>query len=79
MAVIWPSTERARSSSSIPPVSSGIEVGRVVIPGDASNVTHVAIESGTRRAFVTASGPGGGSIYAFPALAPAPAGAPNGR
>jgi lactonase len=57
---------------------SGIQIGRVVIPGDVPNVTHVAIEPGTRRAFVTASGPGGGYIYTFPALAPAPAGAPNG-
>jgi hypothetical protein len=38
----------------------------------------VAIEPGTNRAFATASGPGGGYIYTFQALAAAPAGAPNG-
>ena len=57
---------------------NGNRVGKVVIPGDAPDVTHVAIEPGTRRAFVTASGPGGGYVYTFPALAAAPAGAPNG-
>lgn len=57
---------------------NGIQIGRVVIPGDASRVTHVAIEPGTRRAFVTASGPGGGYIYTFQALAAAPADTPNG-
>lgn len=56
----------------------GVEIGKVVIPGDAPRVTHVAIEPGTRRAFVTASGPGGGYIYTFQALAAAPANAPNG-
>ncbi|HET9169222.1 MAG TPA: SMP-30/gluconolactonase/LRE family protein [Actinospica sp.] len=56
----------------------GVEVGRVVIPGDAPKVTHVAIQPGTTRAFVTASGPGGGYIYTFRALAAAPAGQPNG-
>ncbi|HTJ72097.1 MAG TPA: SMP-30/gluconolactonase/LRE family protein [Actinospica sp.] len=57
---------------------SGVQIGRVAIPGDAPNVTHVAIEPGTDRAFVTASGPGGGYIYTFPALAPAPADTANG-
>jgi lactonase len=57
---------------------NGNAVGKVVIPGDAPHVTHVAIEPGTNCAFVTASGPGGGYIYTFPALAPAPAGTPNG-
>lgn len=38
----------------------------------------MAIEPGTNRAFATASGPGGGYIYTFQALAAAPAGAPNG-
>ncbi|HEY3734769.1 MAG TPA: SMP-30/gluconolactonase/LRE family protein [Streptosporangiaceae bacterium] len=56
----------------------GIQIGRVVFPRSAPRVTHVAIEPGTRRAFVTASGPGGGYIYTFPALAAAPAGVPNG-
>lgn len=56
----------------------GRPIGRVTIPGAAPHVTHVAIQPGTRRAFVTASGPGGGYIYSFTALAAAPAGAPNG-
>lgn len=56
----------------------GIQIGRVVFPASAPRVTHVAIEPGTRRAFVTASGPGGGYIYTFTALAAAPAGVPNG-
>lgn len=56
----------------------GIEIGRVVFPGSAPRVTHVAIEPGTRNAFATASGPGGGYIYTFQALAAAPAGVPNG-
>lgn len=58
--------------------SDGVQVGRVVLPKSAPNVTHVAIQPGTRRAFVTASGPGGGYIYSFQALAAAPAGEPNG-
>lgn len=57
---------------------SGIETGRVELPASASRVTHVAIKPGTRDAFVTASGPGGGYIYTFTALAPASAGSPNG-
>jgi lactonase len=56
----------------------GIQIGRVVLPSSAPRVTHVAIEPGTRNAFVTASGPGGGYIYVFHALAAAPADAPNG-
>lgn len=56
----------------------GIQVGRVVFPSSAPRVTHVAIKPGTRQAFVTASGPGGGYIYTFQALAAAPAGLPNG-
>lgn len=58
--------------------SAGIPTGRVLFPRSVPHVTHVAIEPGTRRAFVTASGPGGGYIYTFQALAAAPAGAPNG-
>jgi lactonase len=57
---------------------AGLQTGRVVFPRSAPDVTHVAIEPGTRRAFVTASGPGGGYIYTFQALAAAPAGVPNG-
>jgi lactonase len=56
----------------------GLEIGKVVIPGDAPHVTHVAIRPGTRQAFVTASGPGGGYIYTFRALAAAPVNRPNG-
>ena len=56
----------------------GVQIGRVVFPGSAPRVTHVAIRPGTRDAFATASGPGGGYIYTFQALAPAPANAPNG-
>ncbi len=52
---------------------NGIQIGTVSFPPSAPNVTHVAIQPGTRRAFVTASGPGGGHIYTFTALAPAPA------
>jgi lactonase len=58
--------------------SAGIRIGRVELPPSAPRVTHVAIKPGTRDAFVTASGPGGGYIFAFTALAPAPAGSPNG-
>jgi lactonase len=57
---------------------AGIQIGRVELPASAPRVTHVAIKPGTRDAFVTASGPGGGYIYTFTALAPAPAGSPNG-
>ena len=57
---------------------NGVQIGRVSFPPSAPNVTHVAIEPGTRHAFVTASGPGGGYIYTFTALAPAPANTPNG-
>lgn len=57
---------------------AGIQIGRVELPPSAPRVTHVAIKPGTRQAFVTASGPGGGYIYTFTALAPAPAGRPNG-
>ncbi|HLI36447.1 MAG TPA: SMP-30/gluconolactonase/LRE family protein [Streptosporangiaceae bacterium] len=57
---------------------AGIQIGRVELPASASRVTHVAIKPGTRDAFVTASGPGGGYIYTFTALAPAPAGSSNG-
>jgi lactonase len=57
---------------------AGIQIGRVELPASAPRVTHVAIRPGTRDAFVTASGPGGGYIYTFTALAPAPAGSPNG-
>lgn len=56
----------------------GIQIGKVSFPASAPNVTHVAIQPGTRRAFVTASGPGGGYIYTFQALAAAPTGMPNG-
>jgi lactonase len=56
----------------------GLQTGKVIFPASAPNVTHVAIQPGTRRAFVTASGPGGGYVYTFPALAPAPANTPNG-
>lgn len=56
----------------------GVQVGKVSFPPGAPNVTHVAIQPGTRRAFATASGPGGGYVYAFTALAPAPANTPNG-
>ena len=56
----------------------GVQIGTVTFPASAPNVTHVAIQPGTRRAFVTASGPGGGYIYTFPALAAAPANTPNG-
>jgi lactonase len=58
--------------------SAGIQVGRVLFPRSVPRVTHVAIEPGTRHAFVTASGPGGGYIYSFQSLAAAPAGVPNG-
>lgn len=57
---------------------AGIQIGRVELPASAPRVTHVAIKPGTSDAFVTASGPGGGYIYTFTALAPAPAGSPNG-
>jgi lactonase len=57
---------------------SGIQIGRVAFPPSAPNVTHVAIQPGTRHAYATASGPGGGYIFTFQALAPAPAGAANG-
>jgi lactonase len=57
---------------------NGVPVGRVVIPGDAPHVTHVAIQPGTRHAYVTASGPHGGYVYTFTALAAAPARTPNG-
>jgi lactonase len=56
----------------------GVQTGRVVVPGDAPNVTHVAIRPGTRDAYVTASGKGGGYIYKFKALAPALPHMPNG-
>jgi lactonase len=56
----------------------GTQVGRVVFPASAPKVTHVAIEPGTRNAFVTTAGPDGGYIYTFQALAAAPAGQPNG-
>jgi len=56
----------------------GIQIGRVVFPSSVPRVTHVAIQPGTRNAFATASGPGGGYIYTFQALAPAPANTPNG-
>jgi lactonase len=58
--------------------ADGIEIGRVVFPGSAPRVTHVAIQPGTRNAYATASGPDGGCIYTFQALAPAPANTPNG-
>jgi lactonase len=58
--------------------SDGIQIGKVVFPDSAPKVTHVAIQPGTRRAFATASGPGGGYIFTFQALAAAPAGVPNG-
>jgi lactonase len=57
---------------------SGVLTGKVTFPASAPNVTHVAIQPGTRTAYVTASGPGGGYIYTFQALAAAPAGTPNG-
>jgi lactonase len=57
---------------------NGIEIGRVVFPGSAPRVTHVAIQPGTRNAYATASGPDGGYIYTFQALAAAPANTPNG-
>ena len=57
---------------------SGTEIGRVRVPGFAPRVTHVAIEPGTRRAFVTASGDTGGYVLTFRALAAAPKGRPNG-
>ena len=56
----------------------GVQIGRVTIPGDAPNVTHVAIQPGTQNAYVTASGKDGGYIYEFTALAAAPANTPNG-
>ncbi|HEU5356868.1 MAG TPA: SMP-30/gluconolactonase/LRE family protein [Actinocrinis sp.] len=56
----------------------GVQIGRVVFPSSVPRVTHVAIQPGTRDAYVTASGPGGGYIYTFQALAAAPAGMPNG-
>lgn len=56
----------------------GVQIGRVTIPGEAPNVTHVAIQPGTRNAYVTASGKDGGYIYEFTALAAAPANTPNG-
>ena len=56
----------------------GRRIGTVTFPPSAPNVTHVAIQPGTRRALVTASGPGGGYIYTFQALAAAPSGQPNG-
>jgi lactonase len=56
----------------------GTQIGRVTFPAYAPKVTHVAIEPGTRHAFATASGPHGGYIFTFQALAPAPAGLPNG-
>jgi lactonase len=58
--------------------SAGIQIGRALFPRSVPRVTHVAIEPGTRRALVTASGPGGGYIYTFQALAAAPAAVPNG-
>lgn len=58
--------------------SAGLRVGRVEFPDNVPNVTHVAIQPGTNRAFATASGPDGGYIYTFQALAAAPANAPNG-
>lgn len=57
---------------------SGTEIGRVRLPSLAPRVTHVAIEPGTRRAFVTASGEKGGYVFTFQALAAAPKGRPNG-
>jgi|GEM_PF-2757374 len=57
---------------------AGVQIGRVTIPGAAPNVTHVAIQPGTRNAYVTASGKDGGYIYEFTALAAAPANTPNG-
>lgn len=51
----------------------GVRIGRVRFPAGVPNVTHVAIQPGTRRAFATASGPGGGYVYTFQAIAPAPA------
>lgn len=56
----------------------GVQIGRITFPSSAPRVTHVAIQPGTDRAFATASGPGGGYIYTFQALAPAAAGVPNG-
>jgi lactonase len=56
----------------------GVRIGRVTFPGSVPNVTHVAIQPGTRNAFVTASGPSGGYIYTFHALAAAPANQYNG-
>lgn len=56
----------------------GVQIGRVLFPSSAPRVTHVAIQPGTRKAFATASGPGGGYIYTFQALAAAPANTPNG-
>ncbi|MFC0438424.1 SMP-30/gluconolactonase/LRE family protein [Kutzneria buriramensis] len=58
--------------------AAGVQVGKVVFPESAPKVTHVAIQPGTRKAFATASGPGGGYVFTFPALAAAPAGMPNG-
>lgn len=59
-------------------VPSGRPADRLPAPPAPAPVSNVAIEPGTNRAFVTASGPGGGYIYTFPALASAPAGSPNG-
>jgi lactonase len=56
----------------------GIQIGQVHFPSSAPNVTHVAIQPGTQHAYATASGPGGGYIYTFQALAPAPANQYNG-
>lgn len=57
---------------------NGNLVGQVHFPSSAPRVSHVAIQPGTRNAFATASGPGGGYIYTFQALAAAPANTPNG-
>jgi lactonase len=56
----------------------GVLIGKVLFPSSAPRVTHVAIQPGTATAYATASGPAGGYIYTFQALAAVPANTPNG-
>jgi len=47
----------------------GMIFGKVTLPKSAPWATHVAIKPGTRQAYVTTAGPGGGYIYRFKSLA----------
>ncbi|MBS1881672.1 MAG: SMP-30/gluconolactonase/LRE family protein [Actinobacteria bacterium] len=48
---------------------AGMVIGKVSLPKSAPWTTHVAIKPGTRQAYVTTAGPGGGYVYRFKALA----------